>query len=103
MLLRDHPLMCYKGVPNWPPSWTWIDGLENKRLRGEIGILKTVSLSKVLPANRSYLYIDHEGSSYIGCLLFDDRAFCRHLTEILQFCRNRSIAEIGGLDLSHTL
>jgi hypothetical protein len=57
MLLRDHPLMCYKGVPNWPPSWTWIDGLENKRLRGEIGILKTVSLSKVLPANRSYLYI----------------------------------------------
>jgi hypothetical protein len=103
MLLRDHPLMCYEGVPNWPPTWTWIDGLENKRPRGEIGILKAVSLSKLLPANRSYLYIDHEGSSYLGCLLFDDRAFCRHLTEILQICCNRPIAEIGGLDLSHTL
>jgi hypothetical protein len=103
MVLRDHPLMCYKLVPNWPPTWTWVDGLENKHPRGEIGILKAVSLSKVLPANRCYLYIDHEGSSYIGCPMFDDRALCRHIAEILQFCRNRSIAEIGGLDLSHTL
>ena len=99
MLLRDHPLMSYKGIPNWPPAWTWIDGLENKRPRGEIGILKTVSLSKVLPPNRFYLYIDHEGSSYIGCPMFDDPAFCRHIAEILQFCRNRSIAEIGSLEL----
>jgi hypothetical protein len=99
MLLRDHPLMSYKGVPNWPPTWTWIGGLEDKRpRRGEIGILKTVSLSKVLPAN-SYLYIDHQGSSYLGSLRFDDRAFCERITEILRFCRNRPVAEIGGLEL----
>jgi len=94
--------MFCKGVPNWPPTWTWIDGLEDKHpRRGEIGILKRVALSKVLPAN-SYLYIDHQGSSYLGSLRFDDRAFCRQITEILQFCCNRSIAEIGGLDVSHT-
>ena len=68
-----------------------------------MGILKTVSLSKVLPPNRFYLYIDHEGSSYIGCPMFDDHAFCRHISEILRFCSNRSIAEIGSFDLSHTL
>jgi hypothetical protein len=103
LFLRHHPLMSYHGVPNWPPTWTWIGGLENKFPRGEIGIFKSATLSQVLPANKCYLYIDHEGSSYIGCLLFDDHGFCRQLAEILQFCCNRSIAEIGGLDLSHTL
>jgi hypothetical protein len=39
----------------------------------------------------------------MGCLLFDETAFCRQITEILQSCCNRSIAEIGSLDLSHTL
>jgi hypothetical protein len=97
---RDHPLMRYRGVLNWPPTWTWLEGTENKCPRGEIGLLKSVPVSKVLPPNRCYLYIDYEGSLYIGCLLFDDRAFFRHIAEILQFCRNRSIAEIGDLDLS---
>ena len=103
MLLRHHPLMSYHGVPNWPPTWTWIYGAENKRPRGEIGILKRVTLSKVQPADRCYLYIDHEGSSYIGCLLFDDPVFCRHIVQILEFCHHRTTAEIGGLDLSYLL
>jgi len=102
MLLRDHPLMSYRGVSNWPPTWTWTVGLENKRPRGEIGILKEVLLSNVQPANQCFLYIDHEGSSYIGCLVFDDHAFCRHIAELLQFCCNRPIAHIGNLDLSDT-
>lgn len=51
MLLRNHPLMSYKGIPNWPPIWTWTDGVENTRPRGEIGILKGVALSKVQPAD----------------------------------------------------
>src|SRR5215813_9931985 len=72
MLLREHPLMSRHNVCNWPPIWAWTSGSENKRPRGEIGILKGVSLSKIKPADRCYLYIDHEGSSYIGCLLFDD-------------------------------
>lgn len=102
MLLRDHPLMGYKGVPNWPPVWTWTDGLENTRPRGEIGILKAVALSNVQPADRCFLYIEHEGSSYIGCLLFDDSTFCGQVAKLLANHCNRPISEIGSLDLSHT-
>jgi hypothetical protein len=103
MLLRDHPLMSRRGVCNWPPVWTWIDGREDKRPQGEIGILKAVFLSNVQPADRCFLYIDYDESSYLGCLLFDDHRFCQQIAELLQFCRHHSIAEIGGLNLSHTL
>jgi hypothetical protein len=103
MLLRDHPLMSRRGVRNWPPVWTWIDGREDKRPRGEIGTLKTVSLTKLNPANCCYLYIDHEGSSYMGCLLFDDHAFCAQIVKLVEGCYNRPISEIGSLEVSHTL
>jgi hypothetical protein len=103
MLLRDHPLMCYRGVPSWPPTWTLISGQQKKFPRGEIGILKSVRLAVVKPTDRCYLYIGHEGASYVGCLLFDDIAFCSQIAELLQRCCNRPIAEIGSIDLSHTL
>ena len=103
MLLRKHPLMRYRTVPSWPPVWTWIGGLGNTYLQGEIGILRNAELSRVQPANRCFLYIDHEGSSYIGCLLIDDEAFCRHIVKLLQGSLNSPIAEIGSLDLSYTL
>jgi hypothetical protein len=103
LFLRHHPLMSYRGVPNWPPTWMWIGGLENKFPTGEIGILKSATLSKVLPANKCYLYIDYEGSSYIGCLLFDDSSFCSQVVKLLLENRNRPIAEIGDIDLSTTL
>ena len=69
--------------------------------KGELGILKTVLLSKHW-ANRCLLLIFHEESSYMGCLLFDDYVFCGQLAKLLDSYCNRSIAEIGGLDLSHT-
>jgi hypothetical protein len=103
MLLREHPLMSYHGVPSWPPIWTWTDGLEKKRERGEIGILKGVTLANVQPADRCFLFIEHEGLSYIGCLLFDDTSFCGQVAKLLKGYYNRSIAEIGSLDLSSTL
>jgi hypothetical protein len=103
MLLRDHPLMSYRGVPSWPPTWVWIDGPEENRPNGEVGILRSVLLSKLQPVNRCFLLIFHEDSSYLGCVLFDDDAFCKHVTKRLQSCSNRSIAEIGSIDLSHTL
>src|SRR5262245_54720546 len=84
MLLRDHPLMAYHGVRNWPPIWTWASGLENNRPKGEIGILRRVEQSKILPADRCFLYIEHEGSSYSGCLLFDDRNFCGQVATLLK-------------------
>jgi hypothetical protein len=103
MLLRNHPLMRYRGLSNWPPAWLWIDGVENKHPRGEIGILTSVEVSNVPPANRCFLCIDYEGSSYMRCLLFDDRAFCGQIVTLLRGYLNRPIAEIGSLDLSYTL
>src|SRR5262249_30703116 len=62
MLLRDHPLMSYRGIRNWPPAWTWIDGREDKHPKGEIGILRTVLFSKRQPANRCVLLIFYQCS-----------------------------------------
>jgi hypothetical protein len=103
MLLRDHPLMQYHGVRNWPPAWTWMDGPENKRPQGEIGILRQVVPSKILPVKACFLYVEHEGSEYIACLLMDDAAFCDQMVQLLQGYLNRPIAEIGSIDLSYTL
>jgi hypothetical protein len=103
MLLRDHPLMSRYGVPSWPPVWTWVDGPENKFPKGEVGTLKWVGLSGIQPTDRCYLYIEHQGATYLGCLLFDDHAFCRYVANLLESYCNRPIAEIGSLDLSHTL
>jgi hypothetical protein len=96
MLLRDHPRLSYHGHPSWPPVWTWIDGPENKQRRGEIGILRQVVPSKISPVERCFLYIDYQGSQYIGCLLFDDSAFCNQTIKLLQGYCNRPIAEIGA-------
>jgi len=103
MLLREHPLMRYRGLSNWPPSWLFIDGVENKHPRGEIGTLTAVDVSNVPPANRCFLSIDCEESSYMGCLLFDDCAFCDQIVKLLRSNLNRPIVEIGSLDVSHTL
>src|SRR5262245_48699101 len=102
MLLRNHPLMSYHGIPSWPPVWTFTRGMEKKHpRREEMGILKAVTESKVEPADRCFLHVHHEGSFYIGCLLIDDPAFCDQITKLLQDYLNRPIAEIGSLDLSH--
>jgi hypothetical protein len=95
--------MSYRGIPNWPPTWVWIDGPEEKRLKGELGILKSVLLSKIQQADRCFLLIFCEESSYLGCLLFDDHVFCGQIVKLLQANCNRPIAEIGGLELSRTL
>ena len=103
MLLRDHPLVSYHGLRSWPPVWTYIYGAENKRPRGEIGLLREVVPSKILPTDRCFLYMDYEGSSYIGCLLIDNHAFCNQIVKLLQEHCNRSIADMGRLDLTYML
>jgi hypothetical protein len=103
MKLRDHPLLYYHGLHNWPPAWTWIDGPEDKQPIGEIGILRMVLLSKTRRADRCFLPIRDGASCYLGCLLFEDQAFCRQITTLLQQYCNRPLVEIGDLDLSHTL
>src|SRR5262245_25099726 len=96
ILLRDHPLFSYHGMHSWPPVWTWMGGGNNTHPRGEVGILRRVEKSKVLPANRFFLYIDHEESSYIGCLICSDRLFCSQLVRILEHHLNKTIVKIGS-------
>jgi hypothetical protein len=95
MLLRDHPLLSYHGIPSWPPVWTWIGGTESNEPRGEVGILEEVLLSNISPCDRCFLFIAYEGSKYIGCLLIDDGAFCSQVAKLLKSYHNRPIAEIG--------
>ena len=103
MLLRDHPLMQYHGVLSWPPVWTWIGGAENKNPRGEVGILDEVVLSNIRPLDRCFLYVEHQGSMYLGCLLIDDEPCCNQVANLLRCYYKHPIAEIGSIDLSHTL
>ena len=102
MLLRDHPLMTYRDVRNWPPAWIWTHGKERVSLRGEIGTLIEVRRSAIT-TNSLFLEMRHQESEYLGCLLFSDPAFCRQMNTILRRQLGRSIAEIGSLDISHTL
>ena len=94
--------MSFRGLRNWPPVWARAVGRENEFPTGEVGVLRTVELSKVQPANRLFLEMDHEGLSYIACLIFDDSIFCIQIAKLLQDHCNRPIAEIGNLDLSFT-
>jgi hypothetical protein len=103
MLLRDHPLMSYHSVPSWPPVWTWISGAENKSPPGEVGIFEEVLLSNIRPCDRCFLFIAHEGSTYLGCLLIDDEAFCSQVVNLLRCYYNHPIAEVGSLDVTFTL
>ena len=106
MLFRDHPLMRYRGVPSWPPPvWIWMGGgLEDKHPKGEIGVFRRLEESYIQPSNRCFLLIDHEESSYMGCLMVNDHVFCTQIVRFLrQYCHNRPIAEIAGLDVSLTL
>ena len=78
-------------------------GGDNKRPLGEVGILRRVEQFNVLPPDRCYLYIDHKGSSYFGCLLCSDHVFCPQIIRILESNLNKTIAEIGSLDISRLL
>jgi hypothetical protein len=69
----------------------------------EIGILEEVRVSNIRPLDRCFLFIEHQGSTYIGCLLIDDEAFCSQVGNLLRCHYNHRLAEIGSIDLAHTL
>jgi len=101
MELRDHPLMSYRGIANWPPVWTSRGEGQNRRPRGEVGTLREVFLSAVYPHSRLFLIMELQGDEYMGCLLFSDRTLCQQIYAVLMQCVGMDIADIGGLDLSH--
>jgi hypothetical protein len=95
--------MSRNGIPNWPPLWTWVEGQKSKYPQGEVGILLWVRLTGIQPFDRCYLLMNHEDSSYMGCLLFDNDKFCRYIALFLENYCHRPIAEIGSLELTYTL
>ena len=105
MQLRCHPLMNYRGVRNWPPVWTRLRGAEHRHPKGEVGTLREVRWPpiEVQPFDRIFLVIDFEGSFYMGCLLFEDPAFCIQVERLLRAHCGRSLEYIGALDVSCTL
>jgi hypothetical protein len=102
MQFRDHPLMSYRGVPNWPPVWTLARNGSVRILRGEVVVLTQV-LSNSEMSKKCYLVIDFEGERFVGTLLCDDPIFCLQIPDILRRYIGRRIIDIGDLDVSHTL
>ena len=99
--LRDHPLMTRKsGVPTWPPIWT-TTRLDSDKPTGEIGFLERAMMHELFD-NKIFLFVEHQGSRYMGSMHFDDRRFCAQVFTILQANVGRFIKDIGDLDLSHT-
>ncbi|HEX9443597.1 MAG TPA: hypothetical protein VGA73_05730 [Candidatus Binatia bacterium] len=100
MKLRDHPLMSYHGVRNWPPSWVRADGETLAFAEGEIGVLREVLRSQVSPGDRVFLFIEHDGCEFLGCVLFSDRDFCEQVIRLLQSHCGFTVGDIGSLDLT---
>ena len=103
MLLRDHPLMTYKGERSWPPAWLWTAGYDNTHPQGEVGILKAVLRSHIQPRERCFLITEHCRAKYVGALLINDPAFCREIVEVLMQHLGETVQEIGDIDFSYTL
>ena len=103
MQLRSHPLMSYHGASNWPPAWVWIGAEENKHPKGEVGTLSKVWFSAIHPYNRCYLRMEFEGDDYMGVLLFDDLPFCGEVFKLLAKNLDRSIKEVGDVNIAYTL
>ena len=101
MELRNHPLVTYRNLPSWPPTWVWIGRNSDKQPKGEIGTLTRVKADRSSLIHRCFLWMEYEDSAYLGCLLLSDGAFCEQLLKLLQENIGRSIGEIGSLDLSY--
>jgi hypothetical protein len=98
MKLRDHPSLCYRGIRSWPPVWTPADAPEDKNaLRGEIGVLK---FCRAHPSDKQcYIVMEHQKTRYIGCVFCSDAKFCSQLASMLALRQNRTIEQIGDIDL----
>ncbi len=94
--LRDHPLLKYRGVQNWPPVWTRGTKGIIKTVKGEGGFLKEVYYDAGT-SNKCFLVIDRQLQSYMGCITCPTRSFCIQLTHFLRGHIGRSIEDIGEL------
>ena len=94
--LRDHAITTLKsGVKTWPPFWITSSG---DAASGEIGILQNVSIG-VLIDTTLFLFIEFQGSRYVGLISFDDSISCQKTYDLLKPKVGRSIKEIGALEV----
>jgi hypothetical protein len=98
MQLRAHPLMTYRGSPNWPPAWIQVRETTIKSLSGEVGILKHVMRYDRVP-NGFVLAIEYDGEQYLGFLIFDHVSFCMLIYDLLETRVGCSIEDLGSLDM----
>ena len=101
MMIRDHPFMLHGGIHNRPLVWIWVGVTQNKNPTGEVGVLRTVSISDIEPRDRFLLFTEYKGSSYVSCLTFSDPGICNTIATLFRHYCNCTIAEIGSLELAY--
>ena len=102
MELRHHPFMRRFGVPNWAPIWTQARREGNKRVTGEVGVLRYVHANNKI-SHKCYLVIEYNREHYVGSLIFEDVTFCWQISSLLREHVGRTIKEIGDLEVSGSL
>jgi hypothetical protein len=93
--LRDHSLTLKSGNKTWPPFWITSSG---DNASGEIGILQDVLIGVVIPTTL-FLFIEFQGSRYVGSMSFDDSISCQKIYDLLKPIVGRSMKEIGDLEV----
>ena len=102
MKLRDHPLVSCVGATGLRHGFGEVVARIARR-NGEVGFLTDVILSNIDPPNTCFLVMQHMGAEYIGCLSFEDSAFCREIYRVLSGYCGSPIDEIGDIDISFAL
>jgi hypothetical protein len=103
MKLREHPMMIRtNGYRSWPPLWTTADQDRDKKPIGEVGTLEDAVMRNLID-NKIFMFMQYQGSRYMGFVAFDDSTFCRQIYGLLKSKAGLSIKEIGDIDLSYTL
>jgi hypothetical protein len=97
MKLKDHPLMKYHNVPNWPPSYLTRD--YRQELLKEFGILRSVTLD-ARESNRCFLMVEMDGLGYVSWLKFDNLGFRARFLDTVNVHLNKPMKEIGELEIS---
>ena len=99
MQLRDHPILkVFDGFHWWPPIWT----NDQKRLRGELGILVKAEFRPYLPT-LIFMWISHEDEAFIGALHVRNEALCRQLHILIAQNIGKTITQIGDLEVDFLL
>ena len=100
MELRNHPVMFCDGVRTWPPKWSQMYGSTNRSVAGEVGILRAVFLSSLIPPDKVSLVITTEkGNCYLGSIVFESPKDAKLIFDVLVAEIKKPIRTIGAIDL----